>query len=183
MQIKGKWPVLVLLIFILCINNLYAQEAEQKNYVGAGVAGLVAVANTGTMPGVGASLGWNNPHLFMNLFGIGAYVNFLFGFADNVEGDTNTGLVASVLVGPSIMAFQSGTFSLPVTLGYHFNLNLGLGDGVGSAINMGIGVAADAVYQLNNRWNVFGRLTAIYNFAAEDGEFILIPVLGAGLKF
>jgi len=47
---------------------------------------------------------------------------------------------------------------------------------------MGIGTAVDAVYQPDKKWNVFGRVMAIYNFGA-GGEVLLIPAVGAGFKF
>jgi hypothetical protein len=59
---------------------------------------------------------------------------------------------------------------------------MGFGEEAPSAINMGLGAAADAIYQLTDRWNIFGRLIMIYNFGA-GGEFLLMPAIGAGFKF
>ncbi|MCL1911928.1 MAG: hypothetical protein FWG13_06960, partial [Leptospirales bacterium] len=82
--------------------------------------------------------------------------------------------------------FERGAFSLPVTLGDHFDYVSPDIDGddrnVKAAINMGIGAAVDAVYQFGSSWNVFGRLIAIYNFG-DGGEFLLMPAIGAGFKF
>ncbi|MCL1910864.1 MAG: hypothetical protein FWG13_01505 [Leptospirales bacterium] len=178
----------ILTIMLVCVNNGYAQKYSQnknQNYFNFGPSGLLAVSDGKTSPGVGLGAGWNNPRLFKDWLGLGAYLNILIPFVEDNVGDTQSGIVASILVGPSTIAFERGAFSLPVTLGYHFDYVASLSQGGDRnvwAINMGIGAAVDAVYQFGISWNVFGRLIAIYNFG-DGGEFLLMPAIGAGFKF
>ena len=183
MQIKKIFLFVSLLLMITFANSLFAQEAQndKENYFNFGLAGLVAVSDGGVSPGAGVAVSWNNPRLFTNWLGIGTHLNLLLPVVSNEDG-IEFGIVASVLVGPSIIAFERGAFSLPVTLGYHFDYVRALAEGDRWAINMGIGVCADAVFQLGRKWNIFGRVTAIYNFGA-GGEFLLIPTIGTGFKF
>jgi len=172
-------------ISAICVINIHAQEKNQSNYVNFGGDFLLMVSDGGASVGTGVALSWYNPRLFTDWLGIGTHVNVLATFVRNglvKENSMNAGIAVSLLAGPSFLVFQRGAFILPVTAGFHFDYIDGfIFNSVHFwGINMGIG--ADAVYQFGKRWNMYGRILAVYNFGG-GGEFLLIPSIGAGLKF
>ena len=172
-----------MVILAVCANNLHAEETKRDrvNYFSFGPGWLLAASDDRTASGFGITAGWNNPHLFTDRLGLGAYLNVAVPFMEVDVGEDPSGIVVSALIGPSTIAFQRGRFSVPVLLGYHFNY-IYASDMVPWAINMGIGGVADAVFQASSRWLIFARVMAAYNFG-DGGEFIFMPSLGVGLNF
>jgi|GEM_PF-3098581 len=170
--------LLILVLFLMPPARLNAQESLQNNanYFNFGISGLLAVSDSGASFGPGITGSWINPRLFTKWLGMGTYLNLLIPFVDD-----ELGIVASLLLGPSSIVFERGAFSLPVTLGLHFDYVKAFA-GRRWGINMGVGAAVDAVYQLGKKWNIFGRVMAVYNFG-DGGEFLLIPAIGTGFRF
>jgi len=185
MTIRKVLICAILLMIALCAN-LHARETERERarYFNFGPSGLLAASDGGVSPGFGMALSWNNPRLFGGHFGLGRYLNFLVPLVEDPGGVTHIGAAISIMVGPSMVVYKSGRFSVPVTVGYHFNIvsSTSIDDSIRWAINMGAGAAGDAVFQFGRRWNMFARIMAVYNFGA-GGEFLLIPALGFGYRY
>jgi len=177
-------------ILAICVINIHAQEKNQNNYFNFGGVFLLMVSDGGASVGTGAAVSWYNPSLFTDWLGIGTHINVLAPFVHNglvKENDMNVGIVVSLLAGPTFLVFERGSFTLPVTAGFHFDYVQTFGSQFNNGqnlwgINMGIGVTADAVYQIGRIWNIYGRILAVYNFGG-GGEFLLMPSIGAGIKF
>ena len=182
MDIKRR--IVFFAILVILAAYVHSEETKQ-NYFNFGAGGLIAISDGGVSPGFGLATAWINPNLFSNRIGIGTYINILVPLVEDPVGATNFGGVFSILAGPSIVAIERNAFSIPITLGYHFNYVIELssgGDMIPWAINMGLGLAVDAVYQFGDKWHFYGRVISIYNFGA-DGEFLLLPGIGLGFRF
>ena len=81
------------------------------------------------------------------------------------------------------MIYDNGVFAIPVTAGVHYNV-VGAWAGAtgGFGMNIGAGASFDFLWRFGQKWHAYGRVMAVYNFAA-GGEFLMFPGLGLGFSF
>jgi hypothetical protein len=93
------------------------------------------------------------------------------------------GLGATLIAGPSITAYDNGTFRIPITLGLHANyvmLTANAENPMTWVWNIGAGAVNDFVWQFGEKWYAYGRIQIVCNFGAL--EFLASPGLGAGIR-
>ena len=169
--------LLLVLLFLLIIVFIHGQEKDANN-LDFGIACLIAVSDDTVAPGPGVAVSWYNSKLF-GAVGIGTYIHLVTPLLNADYDRINMGMTTSLLAGINYIIFDNGTFTLPVTAGFHISHVTTFQIWT---INLGIGTNIDFLWRFGIKWHAYGRVMAAYNFGAS-GEFLFYPGLGVGLSF
>ena len=166
---------IVLFLTVAFTAGLHAQESK-NNQLSFGAACLVALSDDTVSAGPGLQFSWLNPRLFRDFMGLGVHTGLIMPIGEN------SGYGATLIAGPSIIAFDNGVFRIPITLGVHADYVM-TDSPQGDYLwvwNIGAGAVADFVWQFGKKWYAYGRVQMACNFGKF--EFHLTPGLGMGLS-
>ena len=176
----------VIFVFVLSSAGLYAQEAEKNNYLAFGLGGFFPIDKIGIEygipPGPSVQISWYNPVLFYDFMGLGVHLDIGMPFRVEEDGLKGGAVVSSIIAGPIFTVFNNGTFTIPITAGFHFNYAVIFSKETNHCINLGLGAVSDFVWNFSKKWQAFLRLNMAINFPGGF-EFFLAPALGMSFRF
>ena len=156
------------------------EAARPKSaYVAFGGACTFTLSDDAVAAGPGVQVSWVKPRLFMDSFGLGVHAGAFVPFLISEESvKTFSGLGAALIVGPAMVVFNKGAFSIPVTVGVHADYFITRD--ASWVWNIGAGAVADFVWQFGKKWFAYGRAQMACNFGKF--EFLITPGLGLGFS-
>jgi len=164
-----KGIILFLLVFFLVCGVCLADGFE------IGASGFMAMSGGTNVYGVGLNVAGST--FFNDFLGIGLYGNILYALG---TPDGVIVLPIDLLIGPVFRIVNSGSFALPVALGFYAVNTFAIGgNGFARGFNIGVGGNASAEIKLGGSTHFYIRLQGAYELLNAN-EVVLTPSVGIG---